>query len=124
MDDKKIEGTAGPALAAHSKDASAPSSNPASSRTGSPSTGSPSTGSPIDGIAGTVGKLASQAREAASKASSSLSDMVDQAREQLADHGVTTDQAADFVREKPLMALLAAGSAGLLLGMLLARRSA
>ena len=117
MNDKHIEGTAGPAIAAHSKDASTPSSNPASSRTGEPST-SP----PIDGISETVGKLASQARDAASKASSSVSDMVGQARDQLADRGITADQAADFVREKPLVALLAAGSVGLVLGMLAARR--
>ncbi len=113
----KIEGTAGPALAAHSKDASTPSSNPASSRTGESSAKSP-----IDEISETVSKLAGQAREAASKASSSLSDMASQAREQLADHGITTDQAADFVREKPLTALLAAGGVGLILGMLIARR--
>ena len=117
MIDKNLEGTAGPALAAHSKDASVPSSNPASS-----ATGASSTRSPIDGISETVGKLASQARDAASKASSSVSEMAGQARNQLAEHGITTDQAADFVRENPLTALLAAGGLGVLLGILITRR--
>ena len=117
MDDKHIEGGAAPALAAHSKDAATSSSNPAAS-----TTGAPSTKSPIDGVSDTVSKLASQARDAAGKASSSISDMAGQARGQLAEHGITADQATDFVRERPLTALLAAGGLGLILGMLVARR--
>ena len=99
MDDKHIEGGAAPALAAHSKDAATSSSNPAAS-----TTGAPSTKSPIDGVSDTVSKLAGQARG------------------QLAEHGITADQATDFVRERPLTALLAAGGLGLILGMLVARR--
>ncbi len=119
MDDKPIDGGARPALAAHSKDASAPGETPASSATAANANAQSSTTS---GISDTVSQLAGQARSAADRVASSVSTIAGQARDQLSDRGVTTDHAAELVRDRPLMALLAAGGIGLLLGMLIARR--
>ncbi len=118
MTDKQIEGTAGPALAAHSKDAAVSAGSPASRTASETGTRAGET----DGLAETVNRLARQAQEAANKMASSVTELATQARDQLSEHGITADQAAVFVREKPLIALLAAGSVGVILGMLIARR--
>jgi ElaB/YqjD/DUF883 family membrane-anchored ribosome-binding protein len=118
MNDKQIEGTAGPAIAAHSKDAAVMAGSPAS-RTASESSARAGAN---DGIAETVSRIAGQAQEAANKIASSVTDITTQARDQLSERGITADQAAIFVRERPLVALLAAGSIGVILGMLIVRR--
>ncbi|WP_158745665.1 DUF883 C-terminal domain-containing protein [Acidisphaera sp. L21] len=117
MDEKSIKGGAGPALAAHSKDASAPGINPASSATDE---NRPK--SATDGMSATVDRIAGQARDAAGKAAISISTHADEAQEKLAQQDVTPEQARDFVRGKPLTALLAALGVGMVLGLLTPRR--
>ena len=117
MDDKHIEGGAAPALAAHSKDASAPGMNPASSATGE---NHPK--SATEGISATVERIAGQAKDAAGKAAISISKHADKVQEKLAEQDGTPEQARDFVRGKPLTALLAALGIGMVLGLLTPRR--
>ncbi len=119
MDDKQIEGGAGPALAAHSKDASVPGGNPASSATGHDDK---RPGAAASDVSDTVSRVAGQARDAAGKVAASVSNAAGQVRDQVSGQGGATDQVAEFVREKPIAALLATGAVGLILGMLLTRR--
>ena len=109
MSDDKVEGGAGPALAAHSKDASTPGAAPASAaanngtQRGSASTPGSDT---ITQLSGEVQKEASQAADSASKAFEN-----------------TSEQLSMFVRDRPLAALLGAGVVGLVVGVILSRRS-
>lgn len=118
MSGDQIEGGAGPAVAAHSKDASVAGSNPASAATGSEATSqggaSAVKSDPLTGISG-------QARDAARQAADAASTAFIQARQRLASANAS-DQVAEFIRDRPLAALLGAGVAGLLVGMLLSRR--
>ena len=66
MSENQFEGGSGPALAAHSKDASTAGPTPASSATGDDASGSGS-------AAEVVSKLAGQAREAANRVGASVS---------------------------------------------------
>jgi ElaB/YqjD/DUF883 family membrane-anchored ribosome-binding protein len=115
---KQIEGGAGPSLAAHSKDASAPSSNPAAAAPGNQ--GVQQGGASAPG-SDTVTRLSEQARDAASQAAGAASKALGQARERLLPVA-TSEQVAEFVRDRPLIALLGAGAVGLVVGMLLSRR--
>lgn len=99
MSEKQIDGGAGPALAAHSKDASVPSHDPKSSMTG----GTPRMAS-ANGLGGAVANVASQARD------------------RFTAPGGGAEQVGDYVRENPITALLATGLAGLILGGIIARR--
>jgi len=99
MSEKQIDGGAGPALAAHSKDASVPSHDPKSSMTG----GKPHAAS-ASGLTGAVTNVASQARD------------------RFTAPGGGAEQVGDYVRENPITALLATGLAGLILGGIIARR--
>ncbi len=101
MSENQIDGGAGPALAAHSKDASVPSHDPKSSMTGGvPHTASASAG----GLTSAVANVASQARDRFTGA------------------GGGAEQIGEYVRENPITALLATGLAGLILGGIIARR--
>jgi len=109
MDEKQIPGGSGAALAAHSKDASVFGPTVASSATGSESSA-------------TVSGVAKQAQDLAGQVTSFASDVAGEARDQLLQRGVTVDQAAAKVREKPMIALLSAGVVGMVLGILLTKR--
>jgi ElaB/YqjD/DUF883 family membrane-anchored ribosome-binding protein len=90
--DEKVETGAGPALAAHSKDGSAIGQTSASSTTGNRA------GVGENSAAETVSRLSEQASQRAS------------------------DQVTDFVREQPVLALVAAGAVCFVLGLLIGRR--
>jgi ElaB/YqjD/DUF883 family membrane-anchored ribosome-binding protein len=117
---ENVKGGAGPAVAAHSKDASATGSTPASSATGAANRGA------VDSAPGTseaVRELSQQARDAAGRAASSVSDAADSASQLLSGQGArVAHQAASFVREQPLVALVSTGAICLVLGILLGRR--
>jgi ElaB/YqjD/DUF883 family membrane-anchored ribosome-binding protein len=120
MSDKPIDGGAGPALAAHSKDAAAPGAMPASSATGNERT---SSAGAAPGISEKVSRLSEQASEAAGRATSWASASAGNARQALSGQGGrAADQAADFVREQPLVAIAVTGLVCLALGVLLGRR--
>ena len=114
----QIEGGAGPALAAHSKDAATPSSTSAATMTGNEGLlQSSATASPTD----TVTRLSGQARESVSQAAGVASKAIGQARERLLPVGAS-DQVAEFIRDRPAAALLGSGAVGLIIGILLRRR--
>jgi ElaB/YqjD/DUF883 family membrane-anchored ribosome-binding protein len=114
----QIEGGAGPALAAHSKDAAAASSTPAATATGNEGTQQGGASAPVSD---TVTRLSGRARGAASQATGVASKAFGQARERLLPAD-TSEQVAEFVRDRPMAALLGAGAVGLVVGMLLSRR--
>jgi ElaB/YqjD/DUF883 family membrane-anchored ribosome-binding protein len=109
---EQIEGVARPALAAHSKDASAKGPTTASSTTGK-------TMPPGSGDSGPVGDLANRVRDAAARAASSVSDAADVTARQTVR---AADEATEFVHQQPLVALLATGAICFMLGLVLRRR--
>lgn len=116
MDENQIPGGAGPALAAHSKDGSAPGPTPASSTTGD-------SGGREGGGAETVSRLSAQAQDAAGRAASAVSGAAESARRNSSEQGgQAVDQMSTFVRDQPIAALAITGVLGLALGVLLARR--
>jgi ElaB/YqjD/DUF883 family membrane-anchored ribosome-binding protein len=116
MDEKQLPGSAGPALAAHSKDGSAPGPTRASTATGEDGGG---TSADTD----TVSKISGQAREAAGRAASSISETVSSVRQNISGQGgQSVDQISAFVRDQPIAALAITGVLGLLMGVLLSRR--
>ena len=120
MDEKQIEGGAGPALAAHSKDGSAPGPTSASSATGNTNEKSDSA---TPDVSDTVNRLSGQARDAASRVASSVADAADSAGKRLSEQsGRAAEQTAEFVREQPVIALVVTGTVCLLLGLLLGQR--
>jgi ElaB/YqjD/DUF883 family membrane-anchored ribosome-binding protein len=118
MSDNQIEGGAGPAMAAHSKDAPAPLSNAASRTTGNEGSDGKSASATASEA---VNRLAGQAREAASQVGRRASQISGQVRERLLPAG-TSDQVAEFVRDRPVAALFGAGAVGLIVGLFLRRR--
>ena len=119
MNDQPIEGGAKPALAAHSKDASAPGQGPASRATGNESAKSDRH---EPGWSGTADRLSGQVRNAADKVASSVSQAAGEAGRQFSGSGSLTAQMTGFTREQPLAALAAVGALGLIAGFLLSRR--
>jgi ElaB/YqjD/DUF883 family membrane-anchored ribosome-binding protein len=118
MSDNQIEGGAGPATVAHSKDALASSSNAASRTTGnegSEGRSASATGSEA------ANRLSGQAREAANQVGRRASQVSGQVRQRLVPAG-TSDQVAEFVRDRPVAALFGAGVVGLIVGLFLRRR--
>jgi ElaB/YqjD/DUF883 family membrane-anchored ribosome-binding protein len=114
---EKIEGGAGPAIAAHSKDAAV------AGRPNAPANANGSAGPHAGGISETVSDLAGQARDAAGQAAASVSDAAGAATQQVARQTArAADHAAEFVREQPLLALLATGTVCFMLGLLVSRR--
>lgn len=115
MSEEQTKGGAGPALAAHSKDGSAPGLTPASSATGG-ETAQPGSTSGVSG-------LADQARDVAGQFGASATEAVTKVRQGLSDGGGrAADQTSAFVRDQPLMALALTGAACLAIGILLGRR--
>lgn len=102
MSEDQLRGGAGPALAAHSKDASAPGQTTASEATGEPR-GQAST------AGGTPGASVSDAVKGTGQ-------YAYQQGSQLASQGTA------FVREQPLLALALTGAVCFVLGFLLGRR--
>ena len=116
MDENQVKGGSGPALAAHSKDASAPGTTSASSATGNDARGSSSARETVSSVSG-------QAREAAGRMGASVSDAAGRAGQTLSEQGSrAADQSAALVREQPFMALALTGAACLIIGILLGRR--
>jgi ElaB/YqjD/DUF883 family membrane-anchored ribosome-binding protein len=102
MNENQLRGGAGPALAAHSKDASAPGQTPASEATGGDRGQAGTAG---DTLGASVSDAARQTGDYVSEQSSYL-----------------TAQGTAFVREQPLLALALTGAVCLGLGFLLGRR--
>ena len=101
MDEDELIGSAKPALAAHSKDASTAGQTPMSGATGD-AKAQPNTGD---------------------KAQTSVKDMVGSVRTNLSDQGGrAADQAMEFVRAQPLIALSVTGAVCFAFGVLLGRR--
>ena len=116
MDENQIKGGSGPALAAHSKDASAPGLTPASSATGDDAGGSSSASE-------TVTSLSGQAREAAGRMGASVSDAAGRVRQTLSEQGTrAADQGSALVHEQPFVAMAVTGMVCLLVGILIGRR--
>ncbi len=116
MDENQIKGGSGPALAAHSKDASVPGATSASSATGNDASGSSSASEAVTHLSG-------QAREAAGRMGASVSDAAGRARQTLSEQGSrAADQGSALVREQPFVALAVTGVVCLVIGILLGRR--
>jgi len=116
MDKNQTEGSAGPALAAHSKDSSIPGPTPASSATGREAT-------PSSNATETASKLTGQARDAASRLGSSVSDAAGRVREGLSTQGSRlVDQGSTLVREQPFVVLALTGVICFAIGYLIGRR--
>jgi ElaB/YqjD/DUF883 family membrane-anchored ribosome-binding protein len=116
MDENQVQGGSGPALAAHSKDASTPGPTSASSATGNDASASGSAGE-------TVTRLSGQAREAAERMGASVSDAAGRARQGLSEQGSrAANQGSALVREQPFVALALTGAVCLMIGILLGRR--
>lgn len=121
MSDNPIDGGAGPALAAHSKDASATGSAAASAAQGN--NDGASTAGAAPGVTEKVSRLSEQASEAAGRAASWASTSAGNARQALSGQGSrVADQATEFVREQPMVAIAVTGLVCLALGVLLGRR--
>jgi ElaB/YqjD/DUF883 family membrane-anchored ribosome-binding protein len=115
MSENQVEGGAGPALAAHSKDASATGHTRASRATADAT--SPRE---VDG----ANTLGGQAREAAGRVASTVSDAAGRVRDTVS--GQTrqvVDQAGEFVRAQPLLTVAGFGLVCLLVGVLIGRQN-
>ncbi len=130
MSDTPTPGGAGPALAAHSKDAAtepAPgqmaSASATGNKAGAPTESSESAKSATAGVSDFASKVSGQAREAAGRAAELVSQMTGGATQHIARQGAgAVDQAMHFVREQPLVAVLTTGAICFALGILLGRR--
>jgi ElaB/YqjD/DUF883 family membrane-anchored ribosome-binding protein len=108
MNENEVRGGAGPALAAHSKDASTPGTGNQGDAGDMPD----KVNGLFDAAHGSVDRVATAVRDAAGKT-----------RDTLSGHGGrAADQAADFIRERPLMTVAVTGAICLAFGLLLARR--
>ncbi len=115
MPDTEILGGASAALAAHSKDGSAIGSTPASIATGNKWDS--------NDMSDSITKFAGQAQDSAERAAKATRDAAEDAVETLSKQGArAVDSATDFVNDRPVVAMAAAGIVGLILGALLARR--
>jgi len=102
MSETQAQGGAGSAIAAHSKDASAPGQTPASSATGD--------------VQGQVGSVGDRLTESASNAAEQTGQDVSGQGNRLASRGLA------FVRERPLLALALTAAACFSLGFVGRRR--
>jgi ElaB/YqjD/DUF883 family membrane-anchored ribosome-binding protein len=110
MSENKSPGSAGPALAAHSKDASVPGQTPASSTAGHQDP--PRTG-----------EFGQTLREGAEAARETIRDAAENTRAILSERGGrAAGQTADMVREQPFVAMAITGVACLAIGILIGRR--
>ena len=116
MSENQNKGGSGPALAAHSKDASTPGPTSASSASGNEPSGS-------SGAGETASRLSGHAREAASQMNASVSDAAGRARQGLSEQGNrAADQGSALMREQPFVALALTGVVCLMIGILIGRR--
>lgn len=115
MTENDNPGGAGAALAAHSKDGSATGSTPAPSATGK-------TWEQTD-MSDRVSRLAEQAQDGVERTAKVMRNAAGDAADILVKQGDrAVDGATHFVRDQPVLAMLATGLVGLVLGTLLARR--
>src|SRR5579875_290323 len=113
---EKLPGSAGPALAAHSKDA-------AGGNGGTAENLQHRAAAAMGGVTEKVNEWSGQAREAAGRMASSVSETATSATQQVAEQGGrTAEQVASFVREQPIAALVVTGAVCFALGLLLGRR--
>lgn len=115
MTEEEARGGAGAALAAHSKDGSATGATPASKASGNKWES--------NGMSETVTRLAEQAQDGIERSAKVARDAAGSAADTLSKQGGrAVDDATHFVRDQPLLAMVATGIVGLILGALLARR--
>jgi ElaB/YqjD/DUF883 family membrane-anchored ribosome-binding protein len=115
MTEDETRGGAGAALAAHSKDGSATGSTPASKATGNKWES--------NGMSDTVTRIAEQAQDGIERTAKAARHAGENAADTLSkEGGRAVDDATHFVRDQPLLAMVATGVVGLILGALLARR--
>jgi ElaB/YqjD/DUF883 family membrane-anchored ribosome-binding protein len=122
MNENTPAGGAGPAIAAHSKDGSAPRQMSDSTATGNKRNlgGFPENLSELsDKASEGVERVKASVREATGNAREALGGS---AREALAEGGRAANQAVEAVRDQPLIAMAATGAICLLFGILLGRR--
>ena len=115
MSENQVEGGAGPALAAHSKDASAAGHTPASQATADATSPREAAGAHT---------LSGQAREAACRVASTASDAASRVRDSVSGQaGQAVNQAGEFVRSQPLLTMAGFGLVCLLVGVLIGRQN-
>jgi ElaB/YqjD/DUF883 family membrane-anchored ribosome-binding protein len=115
MNKNETPGGAAPALAAHSKDVSAPGQAPASNTVGNTENAS--------GVSEAVSGLSQMAHEGVERTKATVREASESARETLSEQGGhAVDQAADFIRQQPLVAVAVTSAICLMIGMLLGRR--
>ena len=114
-EEEALGGGAGAALAAHSKDGSATGATPASKASGNKWES--------NDMSETVTRLAEQAQDGIERSAKVARDAAGSAADTLSKQGGrAVDDATHFVRDQPLLAMVATGIVGLILGALLARR--
>jgi ElaB/YqjD/DUF883 family membrane-anchored ribosome-binding protein len=115
MSENQVERGAGPALAAHSKDASLAGNTPASQATADEKSPREADG---------ASTLSGQAREAAGRVASTVSDAASRARDTVSEQAEqAATQAGEFVRSQPLLAMAGFGLVCLLVGVLIGRQN-
>lgn len=116
MSESNVMGSAGSALAAHSKDASAPGSTSASQVTGSAA-------QPTQQAPDAASSLTEQAKATAERVAASVSDAAGRTRQSLANQGShVAGQVTSFVKAQPYTALALTGVICFLVGAFLGRR--
>ena len=116
MDQNENIGGAGPALAAHSKDGSAPGPTAASSTVG---TNQQSQGNGSENSSGILG----QAPEAVQRFGSAVSETASAAASNLSGQSARLgEMTSTFVREQPFVAAAVTGAVCLAIGVMLGRR--
>ena len=108
MNENAIRGGAAPALAAHSKDGATPGQTPASGMAGD----NGATNSQAEAVGAMAKNGMEQVRNAAGSVRETLSDGT----------GRAADQAAEFIRAQPMIALSVTGAICFAFGVLLGRR--
>jgi ElaB/YqjD/DUF883 family membrane-anchored ribosome-binding protein len=127
MNEHTPAGGAGPAIAAHSKDGSAPRHDPGTTGDKRDLGGfsenlselSDKASEGVERVKASVREATGNAREALSGGARAASRS---AREALAEGGRAADQAVEVVRDQPLIAMAMTGAICLLFGILLGRR--
>jgi len=116
MSESNVMGSAGSALAAHSKDASAPGSTSASQVVGSAA-------QPTQQESDAVSGITEQAKATAERITASVSDAAGRTRQSLTNQGShMAGQVTSFVGAQPYTALVLTGVVCFMLGTFLGRR--
>jgi len=122
MDQNDNRGGAAPALAAHSKDASAPGQTPASSVQPAPR---PSTAESdvLEKVGGVANEAMNKVGDTASRLKDTMSEYGGRAAERASEYGGrAAEQASDYVHKQPLFALAVTALVCLMIGARLGRR--